>query len=101
EHELPVEGAEVGALHRVEQVATGAVRLAAARRVAERQEEPAAVGVEPVELERARVEAGRGEARELRLADPSPLRLGRLDLGEEAERRVVVVAGERVVTRER
>ena len=58
--------AEIGAFHRVEQVAARAVGLAAARRVAEREEDAAAVRVEPVELERVLAEARPGEAREAR-----------------------------------
>jgi len=51
EDERVVGAAEIGALHRVEQVAAGAVGLARARLVAERQEDPASVRFEPVQLE--------------------------------------------------
>src|SRR5439155_5529893 len=67
EQEPAVLHAEIRALHRVQQVAPGAVGLAAARQVAEGQEHPAAVAVEPVELELAELEAGEAEPGE---ADP-------------------------------
>src|SRR5205814_3321819 len=53
--------AEVGALDRVEQVAAAAVGRSPACRGAERQEEPAAVGLEPEELELVPGEANDGE----------------------------------------
>ena len=54
--------AQVSALHCVEDVAASAIRLGAARRVAERKEDPAAVAFEPVDLERERL-AGELEMR--------------------------------------
>ncbi len=55
---------KVGALHRVEEVPACAVRLRPARRVGERQEDPAAVALEPVQLELAEREPRDGEAAE-------------------------------------
>src|SRR3954453_15378408 len=45
---------EIGALRGVEQVATGAVRLPAVRRVAEGQEQAAGVALHPVDLQALR-----------------------------------------------
>ena len=98
EHEPPVVGAQVRALDRVEQVAAGAVGLAPARRIAERDEQAAAVRVEPVEVEPELLAAERerrgAEADERhRLArarvELEALRLGGRDGGGDARGRVV------------
>src|SRR5204863_9331665 len=66
EDETVAAAAEVGALDRVEEIAARAVRLTPARLVAKRQEDAAAVCVEPVELERVLREACEREAGEPR-----------------------------------
>jgi hypothetical protein len=61
-------GSQVGALDRVQHVAAGAVGLLAAGRVGDRQEDAAAVPLQPVELQRQRLapqlEGGLAEAGE-------------------------------------
>jgi hypothetical protein len=91
--------AEVGSLHRVEHVAAGAVGLGAARRIRDRQEDAAAVPLEPVERERLRLapelESRGGEVTEERrlvaaAADRDALASGGLDLGENTQLGIVV-----------
>src|SRR5262245_54377346 len=71
EHEQAVLGPEIGALHRVEQIAAAAVASVSTRRVAEGQEGAAAVAAEPVHLERetlaAKLEPRAGEGPEVNL----------------------------------
>src|SRR5207248_3526299 len=100
---LAVGGAEIGALDGVEQIAAGAVRRAPARAVGERQEQAAAITLEPVQgqLEGA---PGEGEAGGSEAAEPVRLAgarrelelggLGRNDIGSDPEVRVVAVVGE-------
>src|SRR5581483_1340370 len=92
---------EVGPLHRVEEVTACAVRLRPAGRIREREEETAAVPLEPVQLELPEVEAGDGEPAEREAVDLDLRLLDRTHLGEETERRVVVEVRELGVPRGR
>ena len=91
--------AEVGAFDRIEHVAPAPVGLRAARRVRERQEDAAAVALEPVEIERQLLtreleRRSREAAEQDRLiatrADLPQLRLGRPHLGQHTQLRRVV-----------
>src|SRR5205085_6150805 len=106
EHEPAVVFPEIRSFHRVEEIAAAAVALPPARRVAEAEEEPAAVALQPVELQGQRLASQREVSARERLEQHrlGPARLDRLrrsldvlELGEHARLQVVVEVVEALV----
>ena len=98
--------AEVRSLHRVEQIPAGAVGLAAARGIGERQEDAPAVALEPEEVETlgspptrmSRAQTGGTRTGARRRSRSRAAWVGPRDRRDDAERRVVVEVGEALKT---